>query len=248
MEKVQKYNQIDIKAIFMELQKEMIAGLLTSSESIPHSGTKGSATEVRWIEWLNDYLPERYNCNSAFIIDSHGSLSDQIDIVIYDRQYSPFLFNHDGALYIPAESVYAVFEIKQTLNKDNIKYAGNKAASVRKLNRTSVEIPHAGGTYPPKPPIPILAGILATDSEWNPPLGKPFEEIIESLSELERLDIGCSIQNGSFDINYKDDKIDIERSGEDEALILFFLKLLYHLQGVGTVSAMDISEYIKAFK
>ena len=42
--------------------------------------------------------------------------SEQIDVVVFDRQYSPFIFNYEGQTIIPAESVYAVFEAKQTVN------------------------------------------------------------------------------------------------------------------------------------
>ena len=71
------------------------------------------------------------------MIDCKGNISDEIDMVIYDQQYSPFLFNRDTSLFIPAESVYAVLEIKQDLNKKHIEYAGRKASSVRLLHRTS---------------------------------------------------------------------------------------------------------------
>ena len=35
-----------------------------------------------------------WNGYRAFVIDSRGECSDQIDIIIYDRQYSPFLYNN----------------------------------------------------------------------------------------------------------------------------------------------------------
>jgi hypothetical protein len=57
------------------------------------------------------------------VIDADGKESDFIDVIIYDRQFTPPVFNK---LYIPAESVYAVIEAKQTLNRENIVYAGGK--------------------------------------------------------------------------------------------------------------------------
>lgn len=41
--------------------------------------------------------------------------------MIYDRRYSPFLFNQSGAVFIPAESVYAVFEVKQELSRETVR-------------------------------------------------------------------------------------------------------------------------------
>jgi hypothetical protein len=90
-----------------------------------------------------------------------GHRSRQIDVAIFDRLYSPLLFPSDsGGLHIPAESVYAVFEVKQDLNQRLIRDAGRKAASVRHLRRTSVgialqqgafEIPPRGQIRLPKP-------------------------------------------------------------------------------------------------
>lgn len=60
---------------------------------------------------------------------------------------------------------YAVFEIKQNLNKDHMEYAQEKAESVRSLIRSSAPIQHAGGQYKPKPLHEILAGVLTTKSD-----------------------------------------------------------------------------------
>ncbi|MGA2458777.1 MAG: hypothetical protein ABSF85_14500, partial [Terriglobales bacterium] len=56
------------------------------------------------------------------------------------------------------ESVYAAFEAKQSINAEEVDYAQKKVASVRRLHRTSLEIPHAGGKYPAKTPQHILGG------------------------------------------------------------------------------------------
>lgn len=229
----------------MGLQAQMAAKLRVNRTTLHHPGTKGDSFEINWIEWMRDYLPKRYSVDKAFVIDCEGSLSDQIDIVIYDRQYSPFVFNQDGALYIPAESVYAVFEVKPELSKVYIDYAGGKAESVRVLNRTSAPIFHAGGCYDPKPHAKILAGILTLTSTWNPALGQSFDESIARLKEEQILDLGCVLEAGSFQVSYSQ-ATKISKSSHEEALISFFLKLLIELQKLGTTPAMDINCYAKA--
>lgn len=150
-------NNVNIKNLFLDLQETMQKELKTFRKHIPHSGTKGSATEINWIDWLNNYLPNRYKVDEAFVIDCNGNLSQQIDVVIYDCQYSPFIFNMNKVKYIPAESVYAVFEVKQDLSKEHLEYAGEKIASVRNLHRTNAPIYHAGGKIAnPKIPFNIL--------------------------------------------------------------------------------------------
>lgn len=77
--------------------------------SFAHPGTKGDASEAVWVELLNTYLPKRYEVATAHVVDNHGSFSEQIDVVVYDRQYTPLIFEMHGIKIIPAESVYAVF-------------------------------------------------------------------------------------------------------------------------------------------
>jgi hypothetical protein len=239
---------INLQSIFYNLQKQMIQKLSSNREIIFHPTSKGDASELNWIEWLKTYLPRRYEVDKAFIIDSKNRFSQQIDLVIYDRQYSPFVFNQDGAIYIPAESVYAIFEIKQELNKETFLYAGEKIKSVRLLNRTSAPIVHAGGKIQePKPPFRILGGILTLASGWADTFGEPFQDCLNSFDENSHVGIGCVIEKASFTVKYTD-SISFETSSAEETLIYFFLKLLITLQNLGTVPAMDIEAYARAIK
>ena len=51
----------------------------------------------------------------ATIVDSNGQFSDQIDIVLFDRQYTPLIFEHQNEIVVPVEAVYALFEAKQEI-------------------------------------------------------------------------------------------------------------------------------------
>lgn len=236
-----------LKDIFYNLQKQMIEKLSTDRKIVFHAPTKGAATELNWIKWLKKYLPNRYQVDQAFIIDSNGRFSEQMDLVIYDQQYSPFVFNQDGAIYIPAESVYAVFEIKQELDKPNFEYATDKIKSVRLLNRTSAPIVQASGIIKnPKKPFHIIGGILTLTTSWKDVFGEPFQNSISGTDEISRLDMGCCLEKGSFLIKYESESYSFETSSEDESLIYFFLKLLSKLQELGTVSALDINAYGRA--
>ena len=122
--------------LFKGMQTQMLATLELGRAQITHNGEMGEAAEESWRKWLKDYLPKRYRVDKAIVVDCDGNTSDQIDIVIYDGQYSYFVFKHEQVIYVPAESVYAVIEVKQDLTKANLDYAGGKAESVRKLKRT----------------------------------------------------------------------------------------------------------------
>ena len=234
---------LTLKNLFSALQNEMSAksGL---SDVVNHPVDKGDNAEASWIEWFNQYLPKRYKAAKVTVIDCEGNVSDQIDVAIYDAQYSYLAFNENDVLYIPAESVYAIFEVKQKLNKPYMEYAGNKAESVRKLKRTSAAIPYAGGIYPPKEPKRIIAGILASRSSWKCPFGSPFKKCITSYSENQKIDCGCVLSEGAFFHDYE--RNELSTSNGDESLVFFFLQLLILLQEMGTVPAIDLREYEKA--
>lgn len=237
-------NSVNLRSLFLHLQGQMIAALSTDRAVLSHPGTKGDATEAHWLGMLREYLPKRYCADKAMVVDCDGHVSQQIDVVIYDRQYSPFLLNQDGAKYIPAESVYAVFEAKQEINAEYLKYAQGKAASVRRLRRTSVPIPHAGGVYKPKQPSRILAGILALESSWSPPLGTPFQTALRGTREDGRLDLGCALKHGAFEVRYaQKGGLSLTTSGSETALIFFFMRLLGRLQECATVPALDFDAY-----
>ena len=241
--------KVPLKQLFLSLQKQMAAQLSTNRECIIHEGKKGDASEECWREMLEMYLPKRYRVASAFVVDCRDQCSDQIDIVIFDRQYSPFIFNQNGVNYIPAESVYAVIEAKQEISKATIEYAAAKAASVRRLTRTNAVFNTASGMMRKPFLFDIAAGIVALGSCWTPPLGDAFEDVIRALAKADglRIDFGCSIEGGAFNAAYENGSaLAIEKSVKELSLVTFFWQLVARLQAQGTASAIEVSEYFKA--
>jgi hypothetical protein len=209
--------------------------------TIGHPGSKGAASERVWLELLQNYLPRRYQAESAHVVDSYGKFSDQIDVVIFDRQYSPFIFKYEGQTIIPSESVYAVFEAKQSINSHNLEYAKKKVASVRSLHRTSLPIPHAGGIYAPKALTPILGGVLSLESDWQPSLGQSLKDALVYNIEEEKLDFGCVAAHGNFYFNSENKTFDFSPGGKPATEFLF--RLISMLQVNGTVPMIDIQAY-----
>lgn len=214
-----------------------------SRKSFGHPVTKGDASESVWLALLGSYLPQRYQAATAHVVDSEGQFSEQIDILVFDRQYSPFIFKYEGQTIVPAESVYAVFEAKQSINAAQVEYAQEKVASVRRLHRTSLPIPHAGGVYPPKPLIPILGGLLTFESEWNPPLGRPLDEALNGGNAASRLDLGCIAAHGHF--KYEEGSKRYIFTAEGKPATAFLFNLISRLQFSGTVPMIDIQAYAR---
>ena len=251
----------------------MIANLRANRASFDHAPTKGAAIEAVWLKYLKRYLPNRYCVDSAIIIDHTGEISEQIDLVIYDQQYTPFIFEQDGAKYIPAEGVYAVFEVKPDLqgsaeykgtSVSYIQYAGKKIASVRRLSRTSTMIVDRGVPKPPRPLTKILGGILTIESTFAK--RDTIVNHFRSCTGIESIDIGCCADYASFFVEYdgqEDSDInDLQNrilgyynsrvfscmnfSNREESLVTFFLQLSRYLQqAIGTVAAIDLASYAK---
>src|SRR5260370_28675699 len=90
--------------------QECLVTKLKSSNRITHTGDRGEVNEQHFIDFLRKYLPNRYTVEKGIVLDSEGNVSDSIDVVVFDRQYTPTLLDNDKHRYIPAEDVYAVFE------------------------------------------------------------------------------------------------------------------------------------------
>lgn len=234
-------NGWSLSQLLSGLHDDMQQRLETVRKSFGHSGTKGDASEAVWLELLQTYLPQRYQAATAHVVDSKDMFSDQIDVVVFDRQYSPFIFRYQGQMVVPAESVYAIFEAKQSINAGQVDYAQKKIASVRRLHRTSLPIPYAKGTYPAKSLIPILGGILTFESDWNPALGQPLSDALAAGGEEGRLDLGCIAAHGYFSLDQQTHTYETFPGGKPATAFLF--KLISQLQFSGTVPMIDIQAY-----
>lgn len=224
-------------------QKLLKVKLELSSQSITHPGTMGAVNEEHFVDVLRKYLPNRYAVDTGIIIDSTGSTSHQIDVVIYDKQYTPTLLDQKNHRYIPAEAIYAVFEVKPTINKQYLDYAGEKAESVRVLHRTSIPIVHAGGEYPPKLLFPIVAGIVASRIDWTDGFfGTTFQTNHSSLGGNKILDCGLAVSGDCFDTFDGEFRI----GPSENAMAYFLFRLLQKLQSLGTVPAIDWNAYAEA--
>lgn len=268
-------SKVELKQLFEGLQSQMISQLSTNREFITHPGSKGDALENAWIEWLQKYLPNRYSVDKAIVIDCEGKTSHQIDIVIYDNWFTPFVFSQNGFHYIPAEGVYAVFEVKPDIKgsadgKNYIEYAGEKIESVRILKRTSTSMINSGVKILPRPLTKIIGGFLSTTNAYKSKNNETVEKHLKELTGFRGIDIGCIAEYGSFHVDYageedtnlkKPEEFNkryadyyqnrtfnkIKFSDKDNSLVSFFLQLTRYLQqAIGTIPAIDLNAYSSA--
>lgn len=235
--------RLDLAEVFHRAQREMLAQLAMGG-LIEHGPTAGAATERHWIALFERYLPKRYRASSAFVIDSRGNRSRQIDIAIYDHFYSPLLFPQESAVHIPAESVYAVFEVKPSMSRPLVRDAAAKVASVRALDRTSATVISAGKRFPAVRPNRILGGLLAATSVWGE--ATFAANIAPAVAEHKRqaqLNLVCCLEHGTLEYIRA-----VRVSRPEESLIFFILRLLERLRAMGTAPAVDWEQYGRSLR
>lgn len=228
-----------LEKLLHHLHQDVETSLRSARESFQHPTTKGDVSEAIWKQLLENYLPQRYRVVSGHVCDSEGNFSQQMDIIVIDRQYSPLIFQQQGQLVVPAESVYAIFEAKQSLNAKMVSYAQEKAATVRKLHRTSRAIKWLKGDKDKKELMPILAGVLAFESDWSPAMGDPLRSALKSGYLEGRLDLGVVAAHGIF----IDNSGNYEFTQTEKAATAFLFKIIPMLQDLGTVPMIDMEAY-----
>lgn len=216
--------KIDLAEVFRRVQTEMVSQL-SASNLIEHAITQGAASEQDWLRLLDLYLPKRYRAAPAFVVNSDGCRSRQIDIAIFDNFSSPLLFPHHSALHIPVEGVYAVLEVKSILTAPSLKDAGEKVASVRAL-RTGK-------------PRQILGVVLAATAQWSKDIFSPtLAGNLRLMTPSHKLDLGCALDSASFEYDG-----DVTLSEAGDALIFFLLRLMNRLDALGPAPRVDLMRY-----
>lgn len=240
-------NNINLTNAWTLLHRTVDQQLETARGLIRHTTAKGDMAESAWIKVLCDWLPTRYTVGSGFVVDSNDSSSLQIDILIYDRHFTPLVFPAGSDhVVVPAESVYAVLEAKQELSATNIAEAADKVESVRQLARHPGPLHTQKGLEEAKPIHRILGGIVAFDSDWAPPIGEVLSTNLKKQRAFRTLDFACAARHGTA-------RLEAEPNGDEEpqyeisigktAVTRFLFQLIAGLQTLGSVPPVDYPRY-----
>jgi hypothetical protein len=243
--------EFDLAKGFLARQKALSASLKIPLEFTKHPTALGDASEADWAGMLTAFLPARYAVGKVFALSHDGKRSLQLDLAIYDRQYSPLWFEAGGHRYVPAESIYAVLEAKQEINATNLKDAANKVASVRVLDRQSGPIVDIYGVQngPPVGDRPILGGIVALRSVWKGGLESTTAnaQILKHKGD-GHLDLGVALVDRAFSHVPAEVPTSLLTPGfalssPGTQLAFFTLTLFRRLQAIGTALAVNLDSY-----
>lgn len=225
-------------------KQETLRSTLRESKGIKHPLGNGDNSEGGWKQFLEKILPKKYAVDSGFVIDCEGNISEQIDIIIYDNLYSPYIMSSgSGVKYIPVEAVYAIVEIKPIITKAYLKYANAKVESVKRLKRTVRGVTVAGKRTP-KPKLTNILGILLA-KETNI---KKDVTIKKYLEEYTNINLLCALDKYTIFCDRNSSSLKVEKIDEEEALLGVYFYLNNELYELGTVAGIDIREYANSLE
>jgi hypothetical protein len=177
----------------------------------------GSGLEDIIRDELSQILPERYFITKGTVNDRNGLTAGDQDIIIFNKFWFPFL--KSGAtkdsrkFHFPIEGIYAIGEIKQTLNFTTPDKAMKKLVICQRLER-----PGTGRTRITEnrkldgcmhdQTNPLYTFIIATDIEKNLSTDDIFQRFFNINKTLKRKEVVralCVLQDSTFLWSYYDE-------------------------------------------
>lgn len=86
-------------------------------------------------EFLRAFLPHRLGIGSGEIAASDGSVSPQIDLIVYDTLETPLLDQSESSIVVPVEGVYGVVEVSSRLDITKLREDVAKIREVKALEK-----------------------------------------------------------------------------------------------------------------
>jgi hypothetical protein len=101
----------EVKKNYSRVENSIIHQLKLQTPS--HHLTTGAYRESVWQSLFEQIIPRKFCIDQGiFIIDSYGNISAEVDLAIFDEQYTPYIFRYGSIKFIPIEAVAVVVQCK----------------------------------------------------------------------------------------------------------------------------------------
>ena len=210
----------DIKENYLKMEREFVTQLNYNVTN--HELTAGTYREEIWADFFRRIVPKKFNiARSVFIIDSNENISKEVDIAIYDEQYTPYIFNYGLIKFIPIEAVAAVVQCKsRSLDKDDLLNWTNSINNLQTSNDSIVRLAtyiHIGkesicdAIQTATKPIKVLCHIPTNETSNDCTYGRHYFDIVieayqKSKSSKEQTQNNTEY-NGNLKINFSDENL-----------------------------------------
>ncbi|RRD40653.1 hypothetical protein EII29_01585 [Leptotrichia sp. OH3620_COT-345] len=204
----------NIIANYKNWEKELVTQLTYEWKS--HGSTIGENREEVWKSLFERIIPKKFHiARSVFIIDSKRNCSREVDLAIYDEQYTPYIFNYGVLKFVPIEAVAAVIECKSSgIKKEKIKDWLDSFKDLKTSQEASVRI--AGRIHHGNDKINSTKAFINTQTETRP------IKILCRTSKIKECFDGFDITMGT---KKNKEKLQIIFDSKNENLMEWYLKL-----------------------
>lgn len=223
-----------------------------------HAGLRGTSFEDIFKKFLREYLPPSLDIFSGIIVDSTGNQSKQLDVIIADAAKTPIFYKSENVRVVPVECVYAVIEVKATLDAEELKKVYANMTSVKCLQKTSfIPTENIVLLYGTKYDIwPITYYVFAFDSikletisEYMKATNKEqklaIDKRIDSVAVLNKGVICYILDNGTIDTcPHPNSRTAVVTSAKS---LLLFYGLLTRILLQAWLPPFQLNRYLKDF-
>lgn len=234
-----------IERHFERLEAKLSADFNLLRNLVKHPGERGALVEQGFLEILSSHIPEGFGVTSGFVVDSLGNSSRQIDIIVYNKSVTPFVFR--GAIsVIPIECVIMALEIKSHINSEAIKDAAKKGTSIKQLSRNAFTTPwpFTGDITDESVPKPqfVIAGLTSVSKETVLNAWKAEAEAQKSWMPVDSI---VSIEGNSGIVLEQDDKAQKFSVGRIEMPASLLVSLVNFSISNHRAFPVDFFKYVK---
>ncbi|MBC9954998.1 hypothetical protein ICM05_10180 [Leucobacter sp. cx-42] len=233
---------VNLVDIMTSVSKQLSTSIEASRLAFEHNLTKGEAVESAVRKFFRTHLPDSIGVAHGQVIDQHGAISNQLDVILYDSPRTPILFSDEESAnrIVPVEGVIAAIEVKTSLKVGDIQSINESAKALKTLDKSAYfrqDSPLQSYTYAygkKWSELPPMYFVLSFD---GPTLDSVTNAMLqaESNSELwHRIDTVCILNRGVI-ANSDDNARGVDalpfpgskrlKSGTEHPLLLFYILL-----------------------
>ncbi len=126
--------------VFRGIKEKMLIDFNDISSAISHRGAKGRVREIEIVtEYLQRYLPGHIGVANGECVATNGSVSPECDIILFEKNSTPYLVHKEGYQVFPIECVYGVIEVKSRLDKKELRDSIAKIAEIKSMPKVAYD-------------------------------------------------------------------------------------------------------------
>ncbi len=250
---------MDLRKIFESISLELSARFQKTIQ-IKHNGGKGDNREDAFVDFLVEYLPQKYGVGRGEVISPYNDVSGEIDIIIYDNDHCPlFLKSPSHSLY-PMESVFGAISMKSHLDSEELKDAYQNIASLKKITskQNFTHSPNPGMEIGLAPVVPVTAIFAYAANRSLDAIAKQVQKLDDELDDINLrpdfvvvLGLGIVGPNGKIRNNYNSYNLPKDqastallRNSGRHTLLRFYMQLIDELNSI-TQKPLDLHAYFE---